>query len=360
VIGRGRIQPQCAPQPAFGGWPQQWSPPPAPAWLPSGLGAEALAQFVRKGGAKERMTMADWQAGLQSGKINPDGTTEGVRWVRVLAYGTNEAGREIVLAEQVPWPSLAKNIFRYGDVIPHPTRGVLYVQPFVYDPSKSLEDLISESNDPKTLRCTVQCGQNGVTWCKTADYTDAQAQGWVSVNRKKLDCTAIGTKTPGKYVVNADGSIVWQGAQPGKSGGDKVYCPSAVLQQPAGGAPPGTLYAMSAQDDETLTTVRAGNEWAKKHPCESMACRDVDTGRAVKFYNCPKQPGGTPSGPGMPGGGGAPGGGTFAGMSMGTLGLAAAAIAVVAALAFKKKGEPAIGFGSLPPPAASPAAEARR
>jgi len=350
MIGRTRLAGSASCGGAFA--------PPVGFWPPSGwaqqpLGQEAtllssvvslaegpaLVIFSRESNPADRHTMREWQDGLQNGTIKPDKVIGGVRRVSVIAQGGDKTGQNLIMPEKFYDSALANDIFRYGGNIAHPTRGALWIPPWIFSNNKSLDQMIQERDAPVTLSCRVGDLKGSVSGWDMRKFTDEQARGFAGSANKTIACNGIGGDRNGRdWKVNPDGSI--SAELPWKA--NAVFCPAGTVGEERWlrvrqGDP-------NPSEGEVVTTAAKATDWAGKteNQCNRLSCRDANTGQPRVFYNCP--PGREPP----PGGDGADRGGgiKLAGMGLGTIGIIGAVVAVIAAVAFRQKSEAA-------PPAAA-------
>lgn len=278
--------------------------------------------FADEKNTSDRRTLADWQRGLRDGSVSPSFTKAGVRYKRVNAHGSENVGIRVEIPETKFGRSYANEIIRRVSkmspgtyYVPHPTRGAVKLPPFT-DPSMSIPQLDSELQEGKAVNCLVEVKPTRpIKTYRYEDLTDAQARIAASVYRRSsIKCGGIASYNNTKlFQYRADGSVetipAWSA--------DVYFCPQ------------GTASAMSVADrikvqlvkdwpnypkpfpNEVITNWRSANAWAAKNRCQTLTCRNANTGQPQNFLNCPEAPPAPPvpgePPPPFPGPGPAPG-----------------------------------------------------
>jgi hypothetical protein len=332
MIGRARLASPAAPCGAPGS-PLGFWPPPAWAQRPLGQGGD-LVIFSRKSNLSERRNLWEWMEGLQNGKIKPDRTKGGVRYIDALAQGGENPGREIRIAEKFYDPDLARDLWLYGGHIAHPTRGALWLPEYIFSNNKSWDTMIQERDSEVIVSCRGERLKGNVVGYKSVELREAQIPGYSKekAKGKSMPCFGIGTRAGWDYTLQSDGTLVrhdpWEQYT--------LFCPAGTAEKVDRRPRHSLKVAWRPTGDEVVTNYEQARKFAGEHVCVggALVCRDANSNEQKKFECLPAPADGT-----VPGAEG--GGPKLAGIGLGTWGIIGTAIALVAMVAFRQKGEAA-------------------
>lgn len=312
-------------------------------WDVSALGADPTpARFIRVAyphdgdDPGDHRTLNDWQDGLANGRLRPDYTSNGVRYVKVTAFGTDNSGQEILLAGSGRYDkNVSGGIYNNGGYVPEYTRGAVWIPSGIFSPDKTVDQMLGEANQEVNLRCSINR--------KQTDVKEFQAIEAAQKATKVIECDGTGSRAGTRWAVYPDGHL--EDITPNKPSGpgaDQLRCPADRVHKVYGkvtgilapGAQPGIMYisADEAGMDYKLGTTGSNVtrdqavNIVKQTGCKSMTCISFATKDKVAI-NCPVVlPPGPPLVPGA-------GSGFFANLgTFGTAGLIGGAALVLFAL----------------------------
>lgn len=256
-------------------------------WNAAALGADdRLATFVAIKDGLEK-TLAEWQDGLAAGRIRPDYEQDGVKYVAVKAYGTQNSGREIRVSDGRWSGTLARTLFKDGGNIPHPIKGAVWLPQYIFSVNKSLDQMANEVEQEITL-----CG-----------FTDVQAVGYAKSLSKVVECDGSGSRSGRKWAVYPNGEIqdiTKKEAAPGFRCPSKNFPGHGVVKVGLGAiADDASLdYKLGGKTFKGVTVWEAEiNAWTRKNPCKSMDCINRSTMKVQSFNYCPTTGGVFPPAP---------------------------------------------------------------